>query len=125
MLSDNIAAQAAASSGLLGSSPGAIHPMQGMTQLEMQEMQVRRVQNAAQQSTLMAHANAYNGALLTAGSAGIGNTYRPAPRIHLEVDKVTNGYTIKCNTDIMIAKDLEELRDLFISQVVSRLLEDK
>lgn len=125
MLNDDIAAQAAASSGLLGSAPGAIHPMQAMTQLEMQEMQARRVQNAAQQSTLLAHPHTYNGALLTAGSVGIGNTYRHALRVSLEVDKVTNGFTLKCGLDILIAKDLEELRDLFVSQVASRLLEDK
>lgn len=123
---NDLANQGAVTSGLLGSSPGAIHPMQAMTQLEMQEMQSRRVQSSAQQSTLSAQPNVYNGALLTAGSAGIVSTYRPAPRIHLEVDKGTNGFVLKAsNGDIMIAKDLEELRDLFISQVVSRLLEDK
>lgn len=110
---------------IYGSNPAGA---QAMTQLEMQEMQVRRVQNAAQQSTLLAAPGAYNPTMMMSGAAGVGSSNslnRNYARMHFEVDKVTNGFTLKCGPDLLIAKDIEELRDLFVSQVASRLLEDK
>lgn len=65
---------------------------------------------------------AYNQAI-TSGSA-----YRDewlAPRVRIEVDRVSNGYVIAVGSERMIAKDLEELQQHFIAQVVSKLVLDK
>ena len=48
-----------------------------------------------------------------------------APRVRIEVDKVSNGYVIAVGSERMIAKDLEELQQHFIAQVVSKLVLDK
>lgn len=68
-------------------------------------------------------AQAYNQAVL-AGS-GMYRDKWSAPRVHIEVDKVSNGYVIAVGNERMIAKDLEELQQHFIAQVVSKLVLDE
>jgi hypothetical protein len=48
-----------------------------------------------------------------------------APRVSIEIDRVTNGYVMAVGSERMIAKDLEELQAQFIAQVVSRLVLDE
>lgn len=67
--------------------------------------------------------HAYNQAV-TAGS-GVYRDRWISPRVHIEVDRVTNGYVIAVNDERLIAKDLEELQQHFIAQVVSKLVLDK
>lgn len=65
-------------------------------------------------------AQAYNQAVIS-GSA----IYRDdwiAPRVRIEVDRVTNGYVIAVGNERLIAKDLEELQQHFVAQVVSKLV---
>ena len=62
--------------------------------------------------------NAYNAAI----SRG---TFSMSPRVHIEVDRVTNGYVLAVGSERMIAKDLEELQQHFIAQVVSKLVLDE
>lgn len=67
--------------------------------------------------------HAYNQAI-TSGSA----IYRKdwmAPRVHIEVDRVTNGYVLDVGGERMIAKDLEELQQHFTAQIVSKLVLDE
>ena len=66
---------------------------------------------------------AYNQAV-TAGS-GIYREDWIAPRVRIEVDRVTNGYVMAVGSERMIAKDLEELQAQFIAQVVSKLVLDE
>ena len=66
---------------------------------------------------------AYNQAI-TAGS-GIYRDDWIAPRVRIEVDRVTNGYVMAVGSERMIAKDLEELQAQFIAQVVSKLVLEK
>ena len=72
-------------------------------------------------------AQAYNQAVL-AGS-GMYRDKWSAPRVHIrvhiEVDKVSNGYVIAVGNERMIAKDLEDLQQHFIAQVVSKLVLDE
>jgi hypothetical protein len=68
-------------------------------------------------------AQAYNQAV-TAGS-GIYRDKWAAPRVHIEVDRVTNGYVMAVGSERMIAKDLDELQAQFIAQVVSKLVLDE
>jgi hypothetical protein len=72
------------------------------------------------QGTLTTSAQAYNNAT-TAGS-GVYRDRWISPRVHIEVDRVTNGYVIAVNDERLIAKDLEELQQHFIAQVVSKLV---
>lgn len=90
------------------------------------------LQNAAQgmissgllsQNTLTTQAQAYNN-VVTAGS-GVYRDRWISPRVHIEVDRVTNGYVIAVGDERLIAKDLEELQQHFIAQVVSKLVLDK
>lgn len=70
-----------------------------------------------------AQQQAYNQAI-TSGSA----IYRDewlAPRVRIEVDKVSNGYVIAVGSERLIAKDLEELQQHFVAQIVSKLVLDK
>lgn len=65
-------------------------------------------------------AQAYNQAVIS-GSA----IYRDdwiAPRVRIEVDRVTNGYVIAVGSERLIARDLEELQQHFVAQVVSKLV---
>jgi len=74
------------------------------------------------QGTISAQAQAYNQAV-TSGSA----IYRDdwlAPRVRIEVDRVTNGYVLAVGSERMIAKDIEELQQHFVAQVVSKLVLD-
>ena len=48
-----------------------------------------------------------------------------APRVRIEVDRVTNGYVLAVGSERLIAKDLEELQQHFVAQVVSKLVLDK
>lgn len=48
-----------------------------------------------------------------------------APRVRIEVDKVSNGYVIAVGSERLIAKDLEELQQHFVAQIVSKLVLDK
>lgn len=70
-----------------------------------------------------AQAQAYNQAVV-AGS-GVYRDKWTAPRVHIEVDLVTNGYVMAVGNERLIAKDLEELQQHFIAQVVSKLVLDK
>lgn len=66
---------------------------------------------------------AYNQAV-TSGSS----IYRDdwiVPRVRIEVDKVSNGYVMAVGSERLIARDLEELQQHFVSQVVSKLVLDK
>lgn len=74
-------------------------------------------------SNTLTTAQAYNNAVIS-GSA----IYRDdwiAPRVRIEVDKVSNGYVIAVGNERLIAKDLEELQQHFVAQVVSKLVLDK
>lgn len=66
---------------------------------------------------------AYNQAITT--GSGIYRDDWMAPRVRIEVDRVTNGYVIAVGSERMIAKDLEELQQHFVAQVVSKLVLDK
>ena len=66
---------------------------------------------------------AYNNAI-TAGS-GIYRDKWLSPRVHIEVDRVSNGYLMAVGSERLIAKDLEELQQHFIAQVVSKLVLDE
>jgi hypothetical protein len=48
-----------------------------------------------------------------------------APRVSIEIDRVTNGYVMAVGSERMIAKDLEELQAQFIAQVVGKLVLDE
>jgi hypothetical protein len=67
---------------------------------------------------------AYNQAVLASNTLA-GDSFRLSPRIRLEVDRVTNGYVIAVGSERLIAKDLEELQQHFIAQVVSKLVLDE
>jgi hypothetical protein len=51
--------------------------------------------------------------------------YSNAPRVLIEIDRVTNGYVLAVGDERMIAKDLEELQQHVLAQVVSRLVLDE
>ena len=70
-----------------------------------------------------AQAQAYNQAV-TAGS-GVYRDRWVAPRVHIEIDLVTNGYVMAVGNERLIAKDLEELQQHFVAQVVSKLVLDE
>lgn len=74
-------------------------------------------------SSLAAQQQAYNQAV-TAGS-GVYHDRWISPRVHIEVDRVTNGYVMAVGNERLIAKDLEELQQHFIAQVVSKLVLDE
>ncbi len=86
---------AAAQSGLY---PGAVHHAVG--------------------SAAMSQLAAYNNALMA-------RQHKPIPRATIEVDKVSNGFVLRCGGEALIAKDLEELQGLFIAQIATMCLEDK
>lgn len=48
-----------------------------------------------------------------------------APRVRIEVDRVSNGYVLAVGSERLIAKDLEELQQHFIAQIVSKLVLDE
>lgn len=70
-----------------------------------------------------AQAQAYNQAVV-AGS-GVYRDRWVAPRVHIEIDLVTNGYVMAVGNERLIAKDLEELQQHFVAQVVSKLVLDE
>ena len=76
-------------------------------------MSSQQMQLATQQSDLLRQ---YNAAIT-------GAPFRTAPRLHLEVDAVTNGFVLAVGNERLIAKDLEELQQHFVAQVANMLLE--
>ena len=67
---------------------------------------------------------AYNQAILA--NSSISNArFSFAPRVSIEIDRVTNGYVMAVGSERMIAKDLDELQAQFIAQVVSKLVLDE
>ena len=103
-MSNDLANQGAVSSGLLGSSA-----QNGQSGLQAHDLQARRIQQGAWNAAVAA-----------------GTPFRKAPRLAVEIDKVSNGFKLKSSSgDVLIAKDLEELQGLFIAQVAAMLLEDK
>lgn len=123
MIDDNLAAQGAVSSGLLGSPYGG-NP-QGMSPADYQRMQAAQLTAAS--------SNIYPGAVIGPSSlqgawnaaVTAGTPFHKSKRLSIEVDKVTNGFVLAVGSERLIAKDLEELQGLFIAQVASMLLEDK
>lgn len=75
------------------------------------------------QGTISAQAQAYNQAI--AAGSGIYRDKWSAPRVHIEIDLVTNGYVMAIGNERLIAKDLEELQQHFVAQVVSKLVLDE
>ena len=49
--------------------------------------------------------------------------FTKAPRLYVEVDVVTNGFVLAVGSERLIAKDIEELQQHFVSQVANLLLE--
>ena len=49
-------------------------------------------------------------------------SFSMSSRVHIEIDRVTNGYVLAVGSERMIAKDLDELQAQFIAQVVSKLV---
>ena len=96
-----------AAQGMIGSSMGSGVLAQGV---------VSNTLTTAQQT-------AYNQAVVS-GSAIYRDDWM-APRVRIEVDKVSNGYVIAVGSERLIAKDLEELQQHFVAQVVSKLVLDK
>lgn len=74
-------------------------------------------------SNTLTTAQAYNNTVIS-GSAIYRDDWM-APRVRIEVDRVTNGYVMAVGNERMIAKDLEELQSQFIAQVVSKLVLDE
>ena len=71
---------------------------------------------------------AFNQAVMANAITGGSAIYRDdwiAPRLRVEVDKVSNGYVLAVGSERLIAKDLEELQQHFVAQVVSKLVLDK
>lgn len=66
---------------------------------------------------------AYNQAV--AGGSGVYRDRSLAPRVHIEVDRVSNGYVMAIGSERLIAKDLEELQSHFVAQIVSKLVLDE
>jgi hypothetical protein len=76
----------------------------------------------AQGNIVSTQQNAYNQAVLANAGSGIYRDKWAAPRVHIEVDRVTNGYVMAVGSERMIAKDLDELQAQFIAQVVGKLV---
>jgi spore germination cell wall hydrolase CwlJ-like protein len=49
-------------------------------------------------------------------------SFSMSSRVHIEIDRVTNGYVMAVGSERIIAKDLDELQAQFIAQVVSKLV---
>lgn len=77
----------------------------------------------AQSSLTPAQAHAYNQAIIASG--GLYREDWIAPRVRIEVDRVSNGYVLAVGSERLIAKDLEELQQHFIAQIVSKLVLDE
>lgn len=77
----------------------------------------------AQGSLTSAQAHAYNQAIIAGG--GLYREDWIAPRVRIEVDRVSNGYVLAVGSERLIAKDLEELQQHFIAQIVSKLVLDE
>lgn len=52
-----------------------------------------------------------------------GTPFRHSPRLHSEVEVVGNGFVLTIGGERLIAKDIEELQQHFVSQVANLLLE--
>ena len=105
-------------------SSGQIHPAmnaaQGMIGSSMGSGML--AQNTI--TSISAQQHAYNQALLS-NSPLPSDGFKLSPRIRLEVDRVSNGYVIAVGSERLIAKDLEELQQHFVAQVVSKLVLDE
>ena len=77
----------------------------------------------AQGSLTPAQAHVYNNAVVS-GSAIYRDDWM-APRVRIEVDRVSNGCVLAVGSERLIAKDLEELQQHFIAQIVSKLVLDE
>jgi len=75
----------------------------------------------AQGNLVSTQGQAYNTAMLS-NSSITGARFSMAPRVSIEIDRVTNGYVLAVGSERMIAKDLEELQAQIIAQVVSKLV---
>ena len=80
------------------------------------------ISNAQVQTLANAQAHAYNQAVMANAGSGVYRDKWSAPRVHIELDRVTNGYVMAVGSERMIAKDLEELQAQFVAQVVSKLV---
>lgn len=92
------------------------HPLQNAAQ----GMLGGAISSGLHSQNTLTTAQAYNQAVIS-GSA----IYRDdwiAPRVRIEVDRVTNGYVIAVGNERLIARDLEELQQHFVAQVVSKLV---
>lgn len=77
----------------------------------------------AQSAITSIQQQAYNNAVVS-GSAIYRDDWM-APRVRIEVDRVSNGYVLAVGSERLIAKDLEELQQHFIAQIVSKLVLDE
>lgn len=80
-------------------------------------------QGAISNPLTTAQQTAYNQAVVS--SSAIYRDEWLAPRVLVAVDKVSNGYVLTVGSERLIVKDLEELQQHFIAQVVSELVLDK
>jgi hypothetical protein len=104
--------------------PMANHPMQNAAMNAAQGMIGSSMGSGllTQGNIVSTQQNAYNQAVMANAGSGIYRDKWSSPRVHIEVDLVTNGYVLAVGGERMIAKDLEELQQHFIAQVVSKLV---
>ena len=79
--------------------------------------------NAAQGSLLIASNGISSQHLQAAVQAGQVQVERSITRLYIEVDIVDNGYMLNTRRQRLIAKDLDELQQLFVAQVAELQLE--
>lgn len=72
---------------------------------------------SSQQAQLAMQQMQYNNAIM------LREGFTKAPRLHIEVDVVTNGFVLAVGSERLIAKDIEELQMHFVAQVANLLLE--
>jgi hypothetical protein len=106
-------------------------------QIALAADQQRRISAAQQASMAQAMMNqttsSLNGALgmgainqvwsgqnaATFPGAKVAGAPKTAPRVFIEVDIVTNGYVLHTGSDLLIAKDLEELQQHFTAAIAA------
>ena len=93
-----------------------------------QQRRISAAQQAHMAQSMMNQAHSLNGAqgMGAINQVWQGNTvstFKPAPRLHVEVDVVTNGFVLAVGNERMIATSLEELSQQFIAQVANLLLD--
>lgn len=103
-------------------SNGQIHSAMNAAQgigsvLGANGMSTQQMQAALQQMQ-------YNNAIMSANPPiMMREGFTKAPRLHIEVDVVTNGFVLAVGSERLIAKDIEELQQHFVAQVANLLLE--